>query len=69
MLLTLVLLSVLSVVLYLVPWRALLGKKTSAAGEIYDPMNVFCGSISCYDVLGVSPTASVADIKKVKLGF
>eukprot|EP01040_Poterioochromonas_malhamensis_P004843 gene4843-5198_t len=36
----------------------------AAAAEIYDPLNVFCGSYNCYDILGVSSDASPKDIKK-----
>jgi len=32
--------------------------------EIYDPVNIFCGSISCYDILGVQRTADLKSIKK-----
>ena len=61
----LILLVVLAIAAYLLPWRYILGKKGVKNGDIYDPMNVFCGSTSCYDVLGVAPTATVAEIKKV----
>jgi DnaJ family protein C protein 25 len=35
-----------------------------AMAEIYDPMNVFCGSLNCYEILGLNRTASTKDIKK-----
>jgi DnaJ-class molecular chaperone len=28
-------------------------------------VNIFCGSLNCYDILGVSRDASIKDIKKV----
>ena len=28
-------------------------------------MNIFCGSLNCYDILGVNKDASIKDIKKV----
>lgn len=35
-----------------------------AATEIYDPLNVFCGSKSCYDVLSIQRNASSKEVKK-----
>eukprot|EP00981_Chlorochromonas_danica_P009353 scaffold2636_cov176-Ochromonas_danica.AAC.7 len=35
-----------------------------AWAEIYDPLNVFCGSVSCYDVLNVTRDATLKEIKK-----
>lgn len=35
-----------------------------AYGEIHDPMNIFCGSINCYDILNVQSNSSSKDIKK-----
>jgi curved DNA-binding protein CbpA len=32
--------------------------------SVHDPNNVFCGSKSCYDVLGIKRTATAAEIKK-----
>jgi len=32
--------------------------------KIYDPLKVFCGEYNCYDLLGLSPDASLKDIKK-----
>jgi DnaJ-class molecular chaperone len=34
------------------------------SSEIYDPRNIFCGSINCYDVLGLNRSATLKDIKK-----
>jgi len=36
----------------------------SNAAEIRDPLNIFCGSKNCYDVLSVERQASAQDIKK-----
>lgn len=35
-----------------------------SSSEIYDPVNIFCGSSSCYDILGVQRTADLKSIKK-----
>eukprot|EP00598_Pedospumella_elongata_P000336 CAMPEP_0184972874 /NCGR_PEP_ID=MMETSP1098-20130426/4811_1 /TAXON_ID=89044 /ORGANISM="Spumella elongata, Strain CCAP 955/1" /LENGTH=341 /DNA_ID=CAMNT_0027495261 /DNA_START=44 /DNA_END=1069 /DNA_ORIENTATION=- len=32
--------------------------------EIHDPLNIFCGSVSCYDVLGVERSDDIKTIKK-----
>jgi len=34
------------------------------AAEIYDPLNVFCGSASCYDVLKINRNATGKEVKK-----
>lgn len=34
------------------------------SAEIYDPMNIFCGSINCYEVLGLNRSASFQEIRK-----
>eukprot|EP01038_Epipyxis_sp_PR26KG_P008294 gene8294-11224_t len=31
---------------------------------IHDPLNIFCGSENCYDILGVPQNATIKDIKK-----
>jgi hypothetical protein len=35
--------------------------------EIYDPYDFFCGSKSCYDIIGVERNASLKEIKKVSI--
>ena len=32
---------------------------------IHDPMNIFCGDLNCYEVLGLNRTAELKDIKRV----
>ena len=32
--------------------------------EVFDPFNVFCGSRSCYDVLGLPRTSTTKEIRK-----
>ena len=32
---------------------------------LFASVNIFCGSVSCYDVLGVEKTADIKQIKKV----
>eukprot|EP00428_Durinskia_dybowskii_P063030 CAMPEP_0170384016 /NCGR_PEP_ID=MMETSP0117_2-20130122/15778_1 /TAXON_ID=400756 /ORGANISM="Durinskia baltica, Strain CSIRO CS-38" /LENGTH=349 /DNA_ID=CAMNT_0010639747 /DNA_START=34 /DNA_END=1083 /DNA_ORIENTATION=+ len=32
--------------------------------EIHDPLNIFCGPVSCYDVLGLNRTDDIKQIKK-----
>lgn len=39
------------------------------SAAIYDPNNIFCGSLNCYEVLGVSRESSAKDIKRVSLDF
>lgn len=34
------------------------------AKEIHDPLNIFCGPINCYNILGVERAATSKDIKK-----
>jgi DnaJ family protein C protein 25 len=34
------------------------------AAEVYDPLNVFCGSTSCYDVLHIQRSATGKEVKK-----
>lgn len=33
----------------------------------YGAVNIFCGSLNCYDILGIDRTATLKDIKKVSL--
>lgn len=40
---------------------------TIVQAEIHDPLNIFCGSLNCYDVLGVGRNSTVKDIKKVEI--
>jgi len=35
-----------------------------AQAEIYDPMNIFCGSLNCYEILGLNRSSSFQEIKK-----
>eukprot|EP01031_Cornospumella_fuschlensis_P031224 gene31224-37735_t len=37
---------------------------SAVRSEIYDPLNVFCGSQNCYDILNVTKEATLKDIKK-----
>ena len=37
---------------------------TTAQRDIYDPRNIFCGKVSCYDVLNVTRKAPPRDIKR-----
>lgn len=35
-----------------------------AHAEIYDPMNIFCGSLNCYDILNLNRSSSFQEIRK-----
>ena len=49
---------------YFKPWN-FNAPKGGAGRAVHDPMNIFCGSSSCYDVLGVNRDATSGDIRKV----
>lgn len=36
----------------------------AAGSNIYDPLEVFCGSVNCYEVLGLAKDCTTKDIKK-----
>jgi hypothetical protein len=50
--------------LYVKPWSFITSSRSGRT--IHDPMNIFCGPNSCYEVLGIERSATPGDVKKVR---